>query len=181
MPCRLNDTAFNAEKGMAILHGSAVENFRVFLRITDKAKGAKRGAPGGDTLKVIRSAVCMLQDPESASPVAIIQHAGLEEATRFLQVPQHGHVHAIVARRDLDALTLVSLWPIPDADVAMFRQFFRREVEIFDETQGAGGKREVPSFENPLRIAKAASEISSGSAKLDWSVRTRLDLGERTG
>ena len=120
----------------------------------------------------------MLQDSEAASPVPIIQNAELEEASRFLQVPQDGYVHAIVGRRDLDALTLVSFWMIPNADVTLFLAFFRREVDIFDKTQGAGGKHEAPAFESPLRIAKAASEMSSGSAKLHWSERKELDLAD---
>ena len=120
----------------------------------------------------------MLQDSEATSPVPIIQNAELEEASRFLQVPQDGHVHAIVSKRDFDALTLVSFWMIPNADVTQFLAFFRREVDIFDKTQGAGGKHEAPAFESPLRIAKAASEMSSGSAKLAWSEREKLDLAD---
>ena len=118
----------------------------------------------------------MLQNFEATSPVPIIQNAELEEASRFLQVPQNGHVHAIVGRRDLDALTLVSFWMIPNADVAMFCAFFRREVDIFDRVDIF--RREVPAFESPLRIAKAASEMSSGSAKLHWSERKELDLAD---
>ena len=177
-PCRLNETVFNEGIGMALLHDSVVDNFRVFVKITDNARGMKRPAPGSDLLKVTRRAVCMLQDSEAVSPVPIIQNAELEEASRFLQVPQDGHVHAIVSRRDLDALTLVSFWMIPNAEVAQFLAFFRREVDIFDKTQGAGGKHEAPAFESPLRIAKAASEMSSGSAKLAWSEREKLDLAD---
>ena len=176
-PCRLSDTAFNAGIGMATLRDSALESFRVFVKITDKAKGAKRSADG-DTLKVTRSAVCMLQDSEAAKTVSIHQHAGLNEAARFLQIPQNGHVHAMVAWRDPTALTLLSLWQIQEADVPQFRQFFRREVDIFDETQGAGGKRETPKFESPLRIAKAASEMSSDSVKHAWGARAKLDFEE---
>ena len=120
----------------------------------------------------------MLQDSEAAQTVSIHQHAGLNEATRFLQIPQNGHVHAMVAWRDPTALTLMSFWQIQEADVPQFRQFFRREVEIYDETQGVGGKRQRPEFESPLRIAKAASEISSGSAKMNWSSRAKLDFEE---
>ena len=34
------------------------------------------------------------------------------------------------------------------------------------------------AFESPLRIAKAASEMSSGSAKLAWSEREKLDFAD---
>ena len=175
-PCRLSDTVFNAGIGMALLHGSAVSSFRVLLRITDNARGAKR-SESGDMVKVNRSALCMLQDPPSESPVAITQHAALDEATRFLQVPKDGSIHAIVAWRDSCALTLMSLWQLPGTDVEQFRKFFRREVEIFDESRGLGKKHELSSYESPLRIARAASDMSSSSAKQAWSARAKLDFG----
>ena len=109
---------------------------------------------------------------------SIMQHASLDEATQFLQVPQDGHIHAMVAWRDTNVLTLVSLWHIPDTEVAEFRKLFRKEVEIFDETQGIGGKSEPPQFESPLRIAKAAKDLSSSSEKQEWRKRTRLNSDE---
>ena len=156
------------------MHGRGVETFRVPVEIVDKARGAKRDG-ACDTVKVTREARCALRKPEDTTTVRMTQHALLEVATRFLQVPQHACVRAIVAWRSADALTLLNLWPLQESDVFKFRQFFRKEVEVYDKLQGTPSL-DVPKEETPLRIADEMSAASSSCSKQPWSVRAKIDF-----
>ena len=159
-----------------MLHERGVSTFRVLLEILGNARGAKRNN-SGDTVKVVREARCAFRKEDDTTTVQVTQHAELEVATRFLQVPANTHVHAIVAWRSDDILTLLNHWHVPDVEVPKFRQFFRKEVEIYDKMTG-GTSLETPVDETPLRIARQLSSASSScSAKQAWSVRSPLDFG----
>ena len=93
---------------------------------------------------------------------------------------QNAYVHAIVAWRSADALTLLNLWHLPESEVAKFRQFFRKEVEVYDKVQGTASL-EAPVEETPLRIARQLSSASSSCSKQPWSVRAQLDFGSDCG
>ena len=105
----------------------------------------------------------------------VTQHALLEVATRSFQVPQNAYVHGIVAWRSADALTLLNFWPLHDADAFKFRQFFRKEVEVYDKMQGNASTWALLE-EAPLRIASSVSAASSSCSKRPWSVRAHLDF-----
>ena len=171
-PACLANAQFSPGVGLTVLHDRGVETFRVLLEIIDKAKGAKRDGTG-ETVKVARDARCAFRKGGDLSAVRVIQHALLEVATRFLQVPQNAHVHGIVAWRSADALTLLNFWPLPDAEVANFRQFFRKEVEMYDKMQGMASLV-APMEETPLRIASEKSAASNSCSKQPWSVRVQL-------
>ena len=174
-PACLANTRFSPGVGLTVLHERGVETFRVLVVILDKARGAKRDGTG-ETVKVTREARCALRKEDDATTVRITQHALLEVATRFLQVPQNAYVHAIVAWRSADALTLLNLWHLPESEVAKFRQFFRKEVEVYDKMQGTASLEALVE-ETPLRIARQMSSASSSCSKQPWSVRAQLDFG----
>ena len=144
------------------------------MEIVDKARGAKRDG-ASETVKVTRDARCALRKNDDVSTVRVTQHALLEVATRFLQVPQNAYVHGIVAWRSADALTLLNFWPLQDAGVVKFRQFFRKEVEVYDKMQGTASLV-APMEETPLRIACEMSAASSSCSKQPWSARAQLDF-----
>ena len=132
------------------MHDRGVETFRVLVEIVDKARGAKRDGTC-ETVKVTREARCALRQEDDTTTVRMTQHALLEIATCFLQVPQNAYVHAIVAWRSADALTLLNLWHLPESEVAKFRQFFRMEVEVYDKMHGTASL-EAAVEETSLRI-----------------------------
>ena len=173
-PCKVADTTFNGGVGLTILYGKGISTFRVLLELFDTPKGARRGN-NADTVKVTRECVCALRGQDDGTMYTILQNAPLEVATRFLQVGKNAYIHAIVARRSGDSLTLLDFWPVPPSRVTKFRQFFEREVSVYDATvRGQKQLQNTSADETPVRLAAKIRKATQDEGTQGWNDRTGL-------
>ena len=128
-------------------------------------------------MRVVRRCVCALRGDEDSTTYNLEQNAGLEVVTRLLALPKQTYIHELVSWRSNTGLSLNGFWALDTTDVAKFRQFFRRETELYLCMSGASsGKLSAAAEETPLRIAPQASNASASTGRQSWDARTPIHL-----
>ena len=165
-PCALADSAFNAGAGISIVNQVGVSSFRVMLELLDNPTGAKR-TDDGSTMRVTRRCVCALRSTTDDSTFQLVQNGPLELTSRLLTHKKNDYMHAVVAWRKRDALTLISAHPLVASHVDSFRKFFTKEAQLH-RVQMAGGKHVMDPASvaevTPLRIQGTAMQAAQECA-----------------
>jgi hypothetical protein len=176
-PCSMSTTSFEMGAGVSIVPGGSAISFRVLLQLTDNPTSAERPNDNSPAVRVTRKVKCSIADA-SDSKVYNLSQLGPMLVTMQLLVPQKGEmIHAMVAWRSDDFLTLLSFSRILDDVKDEFRTFFKTEVGAFaDSVDSTGTSTSVIDSElTPIRRIQAAELLSSTICSPEpWSKRTRL-------
>ena len=173
----MSTTSFEMGAGVSIVPGGSALSFGVLLQLKDKSTNAERPNENAPAVLVTRKVKCSIADA-SDSKVYTLSQLGPMLVTMQLLVPQKGEViHAMVAWRSDDFLTLLSFSRILEDVKDEFRIFFKTEVgACVDSVDSRGTSTSgIDSDLTPIRRIQAAESLSAAICSPEpWSTRTRL-------
>ena len=144
------------------LAGTTAPRRSILLQLTDNPTSAERPNDNSPAVRVTRKVKCSIADA-SDSKVYNLSQLGPMLVTMQLLVPQKGEmIHAMVAWRSDDFLTLLSFSRILDDVKDEFRTFFKTEVGAFaDSVDSTGTSTSVIDSElTPIRRMHGAEVLS---------------------